>query len=126
MKPMTNRIPLVAVAALLALSACQKETIVAGRKDDMAAELAAAPKVVLPPALKSSKAYRCKDGGLVYIDLFQGDKMANFRTTESGPAIKLEAPEAGQPMVAEGYSMTVSDNSITLTQPRKDSQTCKA
>jgi uncharacterized lipoprotein len=123
---MMHRTTLAAITAVFALSACQKETIVAGRKDDMAAELAAAPKVVLPPALKSSKAYRCKDGGLVYVDLFQGDKMANFRATETGAAVKLEAPEAGQAMVAEGYSLTASGNSITLTQPGKGSQACKA
>jgi hypothetical protein len=125
-KSMINRTPLVAVAALFALSACQQETIVAGRKDDMAEELAKAPKVVLPPSLKSTKAYRCKDGSLAYVDLFQGDKMANLRATPSGPATKLEAPEAGQPMVAEGYSMTVSGNSISLSQPGKGSQSCKA
>ncbi len=123
---MNNRIPLVAVAALFALSACKQETIVGGRKDDMAEELAKAPKVVLPPSLKSTKAYRCKDGSLAYVDLFQGDKMASLRATPSGPATKLEAAEAGQAMVAEGYSLTVSGNSITLSQPGKGSQSCKA
>ena len=123
---MTNRTKLVAVAALFALSACKQETIVGGRKDDMAEELAKAPKVVLPPSLKSTKAYRCKDGSLAYVDLFQGDKMASLRATASGPATKLEAPEAGQPMVADGYSLTVSGNSITLTLPGKGSQSCKA
>ena len=121
-----HRTKLAAVAALLTLSACQQETIVAGRKDDMAEELAKAPKVVLPPSIKSTKSYRCKDGGLIYVDLFQGDKMASLRTTDTGPATKLEATEAGQPMVAEGYSMTVSGNSLTVTQPGKGSQTCKA
>jgi hypothetical protein len=123
---MMHRTTLAAVAALFALSACQQETIVGGRKDDMAEELAKAPKVVLPPALKSTKAYRCKDGGLIYVDLFQGDKMANLRTTENGPPTKLEAPEVGKPMVAEGYSMIVSGNSVTVTQPGKGAQACKA
>ena len=90
------------------------------------APVAKAPKVVLPPSIKSTKAYRCKDGGLIYVDLFQGDKMANLRTTENGPATKLEAPEAGQPMVAEGgYSMTVSGNSVNVTQAGKGAQACK-
>ena len=121
-----HRTKLVVVATLLTLSACQQETIVAGRKDDMAEELAKAPKVVLPPSIKSTQSYRCKDGSLIYVDLFQGDKMANLRNTDTGPATKLEAPEAGQPMVAEGYTMTVSGNSLTVTQPGKGSQTCKA
>ena len=123
---MMHRTKFVVVATLLTLSACQQETIVAGRKDDMAEELAKAPKVVLPPSIKSTKSYRCKDGSLIYVDLFQGDKMANLRSADTGPATKLEAPEAGQPMVAEGYSMTVSGNSLTVTQPGKGSQTCKA
>ncbi len=122
---MINRTTLAAVAALITLSACQQETIVAGRKDDMAEDLAKAPKVVLPPSIKSTKAYRCKDGGLIYVDLFQGDKMANLRSAENGPATKLEAPEAGQPMVAEGYSLTVSGNSVNVTQPGKGAQACK-
>ena len=123
---MKQQIALVALATLSLLSACKKETIVAGRRDDMAEELAKAPKVVLPPALKSSKTYRCKDGSLIYVDLFQGDKMANFRTTQGGAAVKLEAPEAGQAMVAEGYSLTATANSVTVTQPGKASQACKA
>lgn len=124
---MTNRLPIVAIAALIALSACQQETIVAGRKDDMAEELAAAPKVVLPPALKSAKAYRCKDASLIYVDLFQGDKMANLRATKDGAPVKLEAAEVGQPLVAEGgYSMTVSGETVTVTQPGKAAQVCKA
>ncbi len=122
-----HRTKIAAVAVLLTLSACQQETIVAGRKDDMAEELAKAPKVVLPPAIKSTKAYRCKDASLVYVDLFQGDKMANLRSTENGPATKLEAPEPGQPLVAEGgYSLTVSGNNVNVTQPGKGAQTCKA
>lgn len=122
-----HRTKIAAVAALLTLSACQQETIVAGRKDDMAEELAKAPKVVLPPAIKSTKAYRCKDGSLVYVDLFQGDKLANLRTTENGTATKLEAPEAGQPMVADGgYALTVTGDDVTITQPGKAAQLCKA
>ena len=124
---MKHRSKIVAVAALLTLSACQQETIVAGRKDDMAEELAKAPKVVLPPAIKSTKAYRCKDGGLVYVDLFQGDKTAMLRATKDGAPVKLEAPEAGQPMVADGgYSITVSGDNITVTEPGKGTQVCKA
>ena len=123
---MTHRTTLAAVAALFALSACGQQTIVAERKDDMAEELAAAPKVVLPPALKSAKAYRCKDGSLIYVDLFQGDKTAMLRATKDGAPVKLEAPEVGQPLVAEGYSVTVAGETLTVTQPAKPAQACKA
>jgi hypothetical protein len=123
---MMHRTTIAAVAALLALSACQKETVVQKGGDDMQAELANAKPVVLPPALKSDKAYRCKDGSLAYVELFQGDKMANVRAEQNGPAVKLEAPEAGKPMVAEGgYSLTVAGGSINLTRPGKGAQSCK-
>ncbi len=124
---MIYRTKIAIVATLLTLSACQQETIVAGRKDDMAEELAKAPKVVLPPAIKSTKAYRCKDGSLAYVDLFQGDKMANLRKTENGATTKLEAAEAGQPMVAAGgYSLTVAGDDVSITEPGKGTQLCKA
>jgi uncharacterized lipoprotein len=124
---MMHRTTLAAAAALFALSACQKETVVQKGGDDMQAELANAKPVVLPPSLKSDKAYRCKDGSLAYVELFQGDKMANVRADKGGAATKLEAPEAGKPMVAEGgYSLTVSGETINLTRPGKGAQSCKA
>lgn len=123
---MMHRNTIAAVAALFVLSACQKETVVQKGGDDMQEELTKAKPVVLPPSLKSTKAYRCKDGSLAYVDLFQGDKMANVRDAESGPATKLEASESGQPMIAEGgYSLTVAGNSINLTRPGKGTQSCK-
>jgi hypothetical protein len=123
---MMHRTTIAAVAALFALSACQKETVVQKGGDDMQDQLATAKPVVLPPSLKSDKAYRCKDGSLAYVELFQGDKMANVRAEKGGAAVKLEAAEAGKPMIAEGYSLTVSGNSINLTRPGKGAQSCKA
>ena len=122
---MNKLVPIVAAAAFLALGACKQETVIAGDHDDMKDAVAAAPKVVLPPSVKESKAYRCKDNGLVYVDFFQGDKTANLRATKDGTATKLEAPEAGQPMVAEGYSLSGSGSSVTVTRPGKGSQVCK-
>ena len=123
---MTKLASLAAAAALLALGACKQETVIAGDHDDMKAAVAAAPKVVLPPSVKESKSYRCKDNSLIYVDFFSGDKMANLRDTKTGPATKLEAPEAGKPMVAEGYSLTGTGSSVTVTRPGKESQTCKS
>jgi hypothetical protein len=38
------------------------------------------------------------------------------------------APAQGEPLVAEGYSLTGSgtDSTVTLTRPDKGSQSCKA
>lgn len=116
-------------SALLALSACntEPETIVAGGpRDDMADELANAAPVELPPSVKESKTYRCKDNSLVFVDFLSDDKSANIRLEKNGTPTQVKAPEAGQPMVAEGYSLSGSGASVTLELPGKGSQACKA
>ena len=66
---MTTRLPLLALAATLALSACKENTIVEnGPPDPMANELANAAPVELPPSITASKSYRCADNSVVYID----------------------------------------------------------
>ncbi len=121
---------LIAAAALLVLplAACDQkaETLTAEAPDPQAAELAKAPPVALPPSIKAAVTFRCKDNSLVYIDFMSGDKMANLRTERGTVPVTLKAETAGDPMVADGYSMTGTPKSVTLTQPGKPSQTCKA
>ncbi len=121
---------LIAAAALLILplAACDQkaENISTQAPDPQAAELAKAPPVALPPSIKATVTLRCKDNSLVYIDFLSGDKMVNLRAEKEGAPVVLTAPAAGEPMVADGYSMTGTPKSVTLTQPGKPSQTCKA
>lgn len=126
---MKNALPLTAVAALLALAACNSKPaapeVLDSNPDPMANTLANAAPVELPPAIKSEQTLRCKDNSLVYVTFFQGEKQAVVRTKEGGPATTLKTPEAGKPLVADGgWSMTGSEKSITLAQPGKPSQTC--
>ncbi len=119
------------IAALaLSLAACQKkapQVFEAHGVDPMKAELAKAPPVELPPAMKGSKTFRCKDNSVVYVDFFVGDKQANVHTTKDGAPTMLKADEAGKPMTAEGgWSMTGTGSAITLAQPGKPAQSCKA
>lgn len=128
---MKSPLPLTAIAALLALAACNSKPaapeVVDSNPDPMANTLANAAPVELPPAIKSEQTLRCKDNSLVYVTFFQGDKQAVVRTKEGGPSTTLKAPEAGKPLVAEGgWSMTGGEKSITLTQPTKASQICHA
>ncbi|MFT3964901.1 MAG: hypothetical protein QM690_03325 [Sphingobium sp.] len=119
------------LALLAALAACGQskdtETINDTIADPMHDQLANAPVAELPPALKSSKSYRCKDNSLVFIDLFDGDKLANLRTEKDAAPVQLKAAEAGQPLEAEGgYKIEGSGNSLTVTRPGKPAQACKA
>ena len=126
---MTRTITMLALAAAATLAGCNNEdhTIVAGGPHDPMANQTNTP-VELPPAIAASKIYRCKDNSVVYIDWLSDNKSANFRTERTAPPTQLKAPEAGQPMVAEGgYSLegTAAASSITLARPGGGSQTCR-
>ena len=129
---MTRIFTFVACAAAAALAGCNTEdhTLTSGEPaDPMADALANAAPVELPPAIAASKIYRCKDNSVVYVDWLSDNKSANFRADKSAPPTQLKAPEAGQPLVAEGgYSLTGSAtaSSITLARPGAGSQSCKA
>jgi hypothetical protein len=116
------------ILSLAVLSACNQaqpegfnETI----GDPMENQLANAAPVALPPALKASKTYRCKDNSLIYVDFFADDLTANIRTEKEGAPVKLTAPEKGKAFAAEGYSVEGSGATITASLPGKGSQSCK-
>lgn len=114
------------IAAVLTLTGCKQETVVAGPYDPQAEQLAKAKPVTLPPSISASRAYRCKDNSLVYVDFYNDQKTATFRSKKGGDAVSLTAGEAGKPYVYDGYSVTGSGAEITLTAPGKGTQSCKA
>lgn len=122
--------PLISAAAALAflpLAACEQktETVTTTAPDPQAAELAKSKPVVLPPSVKASVTFRCKDNSLVYVDFFSGDTQATLKTSKDGAPVKLTAEKAGDPLKADGYSLTGTPKLITLSQPGKPSQSCK-
>jgi hypothetical protein len=125
---MTRASTIIAIAAAAALAGCDNsgQTIVGGPGADEAPLNNVG--VELPPAIAASKIYRCKDNSVVYIDWLSDNKTANFRADKNAPPTQLKAAEAGQPMVAEGYSLTGSAAAatVTLERPGKGSQSCKA
>lgn len=127
---MRNFLSLTAAAAtLLALAACENkpEEVSTTSPDPMASQLANAPAVELPPALKASVTFRCQPGNsLVYVDFFDGEKQANLKTEQGATPIVLKAPEAGQPYVGEGYTVEGTPTAITYTPAGKSALKCKA
>lgn len=115
------------LAALLALAGCNQEpdVVSANGADPQAEELAKAAPVALPPAIQASRTFRCKDNSLFYADYYT-DNTVNVRTEKTGMPTKLTAPEAGQPYVADGYSLSANAATVTYTAPGKGSQSCKA
>jgi hypothetical protein len=130
------------VMGAAALAACNPnpETIVANEAPDpMAAELANAAPVELPPAIAASKIYRCKDNSLVKIDWLAGGQGANLRVGDATTAVPLRAPApaveggnevapaAGAGLTAEGGYVLKGEataSNVNLTLPGKGAQTC--
>lgn len=125
---MKQYLPLIAVASVALLSACNKNDepeVVGGPADPMAAQLANAAPVELPPSVKANKQFRCKDNSLIFVDYMSDDKTALLRTEKGGTATSLKAAEAGQPFTAEGgYEVKGSGNDVTITVPGKSAQAC--
>jgi len=129
MKNVFRPLALAPIALLSMLAACssEPENITAdGPPDPDAAEVAAAPKVELPPMLAGSRTYRCKDNSLVYIDFFSNNTATYKTEKDAQTGTTLTAAEPGKPYTAEGYSVSGNTDHIDLTAPGKGSTTCKA
>ena len=117
------------LAAFLSLAACgnEPETVSANDNDPQKEELAKAPPVTLPPPIKNSEIYRCKDNSLVYVTYMADDVTAMVRDKQEEPPVAtLKAPAKGEPFVSEGFSLTVNGNNISYNSPDKGQQTCKS
>lgn len=127
-----NKAPLLRatpLALLVALAACNSHSETATNTVETTAEAntaAPAAPIELPPPLLASRTFRCKDNSVVYIDFYGGEKTADLRATKDGSVTKLTAPEAGQPLTGDGYSVSGTGTQVNITQPGKPSQSCKA
>jgi hypothetical protein len=121
------RLSALPLAALLALAACENPTIDPNKadQDNAAAAANAAASMEAPPMIQASRTYRCKDNSLLYADFYTNDTV-NVRAQKDGPGTTLTAPAAGQPYVAEGYSLSANAAQINYTAPGKGAQSCKA
>ncbi|GAA4011054.1 hypothetical protein GCM10022280_05630 [Sphingomonas swuensis] len=134
---MTIRTTLLALGAVLTLSACNKDdhTIVEqGPVDPMANELAAAPKVELPPSIAASKTYRCDGNKVVEIDWTERNGKpagANYRVgadTVASTVTMAPAEGTGPYTGPDGSSITGTKDasSVTVTVPGQSAITCRA
>ena len=129
---MTRTPLLLTLAAAAALAGCNKEdhTIVAGPDTaNSETNVAANANVQLPPSIVATKLYRCADNSVVTVNYLSDNKSANLRAGKDGNLVAVVAPEAGQPMTAEGgYSVEGTPTGATakIAVPGHPTQTCKA
>lgn len=119
-------LPLAALAVAAMLGACKPEPKVLDDRapDPLAEAKKKAPKVVLPPPVKASVTFRCKDNSLVAVDFFQGDQLANFRGPPESTPVQLKAEEAGKPFTNGTITLAGNATAITVDQPGKDTLSC--
>ena len=128
---MTRNSIMLALVAAAALAGCdnQGQTIVVGPggETNSGIENTEAANVELPPSIAASKVYRCKGNGVVSIDWLSDNKTANIRG-DDGSVVQVTAPEEGQTLTAEGYSLSGSAtaSTITLERPGQGKTTCNA
>lgn len=127
---MTKSLPF-AAAALLALAAChnapqQVDTTAPDPNAEAVNAALASGNIVLPPAMTGEVTFRCHDQSLVTVDFFQGDTQVMVKATPNDTGTRLTANAPGQPYVADGYSLSGSRTSVTVTRPGHPEQTCRA
>ena len=114
-----------AFAALFILAGCEREPeVINTNPDPMADELAKAEPIELPPPVIASESYRCADNSVVFVDFLGDNKSANIRTSRDDLPTHVSAPEPGQPMTAEGFSLSGSGEEVQIAVDGKPAQRC--
>lgn len=116
-------------APLLILAACNSQPtqpeVIETNPDPLRNQLANAAPVELPPAIRAERTLRCTDGSLVAVTFFQGDKQVNLRAPAKSDPVRLVAPEAGQPYVADdGTTLSGDEKKVSVTLPGKPALSC--
>jgi len=113
---MTRTLTLLSIAAA-ALAGCDRsdQTIVSdpAGPDPMANALTNLDAVQLPPSIAASKAYRCKDNSLIYVDWL----------SDGSARVKKDRNEVGTPVPAGDASLQGDSKAAAITY---NGQSCKA
>lgn len=124
---MKHTLPLAACAALLALAACDsKPETLDTNPDPMATELANAPPVELPPSVKSSVSYRCKDNRVVFADFMSDNKSANLRLKRTDLPAHVTSETEGGAMAGNGWSISGHGQTVNIAIDGGAAQSCKS
>ena len=114
---MTRPLTMFALVAAAALAGCDNSdhTIVSdpAGPDPQANVVANVGSVTLPPSIQASKAYRCKDNSLVYIDWL----------SDGSARVKKDRNEVGTTIAAGDKALTGDAKAASITY---SGQICKA
>ena len=101
------------IVAAAALAGCDNSdhTIVAdpAGPDPMANAVANVGSVTLPPSIQASKAYRCKDNSLIYVD-WLNDNTARVKKTKDEVGTTVTPADAASPLKGDPKAGSVTYN----------------
>ena len=112
-------------AAFSALAACsgEPEVIQANQFDAQAEALKNAAPVAPPPMIQVTRAYRCSDNSLFYVD-FYNNNTATIRTAQDGMPTMLSPTDGNPPFTGEGYSVSTNAENVRITAPGHNNVSC--
>ena len=105
------------LVAAAALAGCKQETITAQGPYDPEAN-ASNEGVTLPPSIAASKAYRCKDNSLIYVDWYS-DGSARVKAARNEVGTAIPAPPEGNVTAAAPSPLQGSATSASITYAGK-------
>jgi hypothetical protein len=125
--PGVLRVSVIVFAATI-LGACdtEGETLTGGVYDPQGEALAKAPPVELPPAIKASRTYRCKDNSLLYADFYTNDSARIWVGSRDAAPVSLNKSPSGAGFEGSGYTVSGSDGQISFAAPGSGNQSCKS
>lgn len=101
-----------ASAALLTLAGCnsQPEVVNSGIDRTAPPPLKGPP----PPTQTASKAYRCSDNSLFYVDFYSNHTAAVRRGTRTATQVPATAADGSSPYLGVGVSVSGSGDTVTI------------
>lgn len=80
--------------------------------------------IELPPSIRKSSSYRCKDKSVLSVDFLDDDLSINLR--DDNGITQLKAEEQGGPYRTGSMTLVANGNEITIEQPGRSPRHCKS
>lgn len=94
-------------------------------EDQPGTENTSTPPIAMPPPIVASHSYRCADGQVLYLDIFQDGLSMMVRRSPGGPALRLSAAAQGQIFLGDRMNITLSGKDLTLEETNRKPIMCK-
>lgn len=119
---------LVLALAAAATAACEDEVPPPAQnmsEVDVLTDANLAEEMGPPPMVASSPAYRCDDGGALYVDVLTDENAVNVRDSRDDLPTRLTREGGEGPFTGDGRTLSGTGDEITYSAPDRPDQTCR-